>query len=188
MSRSKKVSRSFQLPITLSRHVLISCLVLLIALAIDIAGGLPFLLVAAAVVVTGISLYTRQGTDQVLDRIAVLVGGSRNFFLLIGIVVGISLIAHGAPGHTQLFEGAKKAADDGIGDYIGDDAGNMILIITFAMWALIAVGGIAVIAGGISQNVMVLSGGLVLFFGVAILMAVLQFSDGLLFGAPAADS
>ena len=49
------------------------------------------------------------------------------------------------------------------------------------MWALAAVGGIATIAGGAVQNVLVLVGGLVLFFGMAVLIMVLEFSDNLLF-------
>ena len=152
------------------------------ALTAYIAGGFSFLFVSTAVVVTGLSLLTGQGTEQILNRAATSVGGSRNLFLLISLFVGLSLIAHSIPAHAQLFEGARSAADEGVGTYIGDDASNIITVITFAMWALIAAGGIAVIAGGMLQNVMVLVGGLVLFFGVAILMAVLEFSDGLLFG------
>ena len=182
-ARSKRPLSSFQLPATLSRRLLVLCLSL-IALAVGIAGGLPFLLVAAAITVTGFSLYTRQGTDRIINRVAASVGGSRNLFLLLSLVVGVSLVAHGAPGHAQLFDGARDAADSGIGTYIGtEESSSIIDILTFAMWALVVVGALAAIAGGVAQSVQVLVGGLTLFFGMAILIGVLEFADGLLFGA-----
>ena len=154
------------------------------ASTVTTADGISLLLMTAAVVITGISLYTRKGTDQILNRVAASVGGSRNLFLLLGIVVGLSLLIHGAPGHAQLFDGARDAADSGIGTYIGtEESSSIIDILTFAMWALVVVGALAAIAGGVSQSVQVLVGGLTLFFGMAILIGVLEFADGLLFGS-----
>lgn len=153
------------------------------ATAIGITGGLPLLLTVSAISITGISLYTGKGTEQVLNRLPSFVGGSRNLFLLIAAVVGISLISHGQPAYA-LFDGAKGAASSGIGTYIGEEESTSLIdTITFAMWALAAVGGIATIAGGAMQNIMVLVGGLVLFFGMAVLIGVLEFSDKLLFSA-----
>lgn len=151
------------------------------AIAMGLAGGLPFLLIATAVVVTALSLFTGQSTDKILSRLPTAVGGSRNLFIFFGIAIGISLLAHGQPSYA-IFDGAKKAANGGIGKYIGtDESTSLIDTITFGMWALAAVGGIATIAGGAVQNVMVLVGGLVLFFGMAVLIGVLEFTDNLLF-------
>ena len=152
--------------------------------ALSITGGIPLLFLFITIGVTGISLYTRKGTEQVLSRLLSFVGGSRNLFLLIGLVVGVSLLAHGQPSYAQLFGGAKDAADSGIGTYIGTDESTSIIdILTFAMWAFIAVGAIGIIIGGAVQNIQILVGGLTLFFGMAILIGVLEFADGLLFGS-----
>ena len=156
----------------------------IVAVAIGIAGGIPLLFLSAAISVTGISLYTRKSAEQILNRLPSCFGGSRNLFLFIGLVVGVSLLAHGQPSYAQLFEGAKDAADSGIGAYIGTDESTSIIdILTFAMWAFVAVGAIGIIIGGAVQNLQVLVGGLTLFFGMAILIGVLEFTDGLLFGS-----
>ena len=153
------------------------------AIAMGIAGGVPFLFLSVAISITGVSLYTRKGTEQILNRLPSFVGGSRNLFLLVGLVIGVSLLAHGQPSYAQLFDGARDAADSGIGAYIGTDESTSIIdVLTFAMWALIVVGAIGVIIGGISQNAQILVGSLALFFGIAILIGVLEFTDGLLFG------
>ena len=167
---------------TVKRRPLFPLLVaVVIATAIGIAGGLPLLLLAIAISVTGLSLYTGEGTEQILNRLPAFVGGSRRLFLLLAVVVGASVLAHGEPSYA-LFEGAKKAAQSGIGEYIGkDEATSLIDTVIFGMWILAAVGGIATIAGGALQNIMVLVGGLTLFFGMAVLIGVLQFTDGLLF-------
>lgn len=154
----------------------------LIAIAIGVTGGLPLLLIGTAVGVSGISLYTGQSTEQILNRLTARVGGLRNVFIFLGVVLGISLLMHGSPADAQLFEGAKDAAEDGIGTYIGTEATtNIISTLTFAMWAIAAVGGLAALAGGVLQNVMVLVGGLMLFFGMAVIIMVLEFSDNLIF-------
>ncbi|PZO10345.1 MAG: hypothetical protein DCF25_20680 [Leptolyngbya foveolarum] len=156
----------------------------LASIAMGVVGGLPLLFVATAISVTGISLYKGKGTKPILNRLPVLVSSSRNLFLLVGLVIGVSLLTQGQPSYAQLFEGAKGAADSGIGAYIGtDEATSIIDIITFAMWALLAVGAIGTIIGGASQSIQVLVGGLTLFFGMAILIGVLEFTDGLLFGS-----
>lgn len=156
----------------------------IVAITLVIAGDIPLLFLSVAIGVTGISLYTRKGAEQIIDRLPSFVGGSRNLFLLIGLVVGVSLLAHGVPAHAQLFDGARDAADSGIGTYIGtDESSSIIDILTFAIWALVVVGALAAIAGGVSQSVQVLVGGLTLFFGMAILIGVLEFTDGLLFGS-----
>ena len=105
-------------------------------------------------------------------------------FVMLAIILGVSLLAQGAPAHAQLFDGARDAADSGIGAYIGTDESTSIIdVLTFAMWALIVVGAIGVIVGGVSQNAQILVGSLSLFFGIAILIGVLEFTDGLLFGS-----
>ena len=155
-----------------------------VAIALSVAGGVPLLFLSVAIGVTGISLYTRKDIKRILNRLPSFVGGSRNLFLLIGLVVGVSLLAHGQPSYAQLFGGAKDAADSGIGTYIGTDESTSIIdILTFAMWAFVAVGAIGIIIGGAVQNIQVLVGGLTLFFGMAILIGVLEFTDGLLFGS-----
>ncbi|EDX82745.1 hypothetical protein S7335_1048 [Synechococcus sp. PCC 7335] len=149
---------------------------------VGVTGGLPILLIATAVIVTASSLYTGQSTEQILNRLTASVGGIRNIFLFLGVVLGISLLMHGSPADAALFEGAKKAAKDGIGTYIGtNETTNMISALTFALWAFGVVGALAVLAGGVAQNVMVLAGGLTLFFGIAIIIMVLEFSDKLIF-------
>ena len=154
------------------------------AIALGVTGGIPLLFLTVTIGVTGVSLYTRKDIEQVLNRLPSFVGGSRNLFLLIGLVVGVSLLAHGQPSYAQLFDGAKDAADSGIGTYIGTDESTSIIdILTFAMWAFIAVGAIGIIIGGAVQNIQILVGGLTLFFGMAILIGVLEFADGLLFGS-----
>ena len=156
----------------------------IMAIALGISGGIPLLLLSVAISATGISLYTHKGTDKIIDRLPSFASGSRNLFLLIGLVVGVYLLAHGVPAHAQLFDGARDAADSGIGTYIGtEESSSIIDILTFAMWALVVVGALAAIAGGVSQSVQVLVGGLTLFFGMAILIGVLEFTDGLLFGS-----
>ena len=118
------------------------------------------MLLGIAVAVTGFSLYTGQSTDQILNRLSDSTGGMRNVFLFLAVTLGLSVLLHGGPAHA-LFEGAKNAANDGIGAYIGEDhATNIISTITFGMWAFAAIGGIAIIAGGALQNIMVLVGGL----------------------------
>lgn len=154
------------------------------AIALGIAGGIPLLFLSVTIGVTGISLYTRKDAEQILDRLPSLTGGSRNLFVLVGLVIGVSLLAHGQPSYAQLFDGAKDAADSGIGAYIGTEESTSIIdILTFAMWAFIAVGAIGIIIGGAVQNIQILVGGLTLFFGMAILIGVLEFADGLLFGS-----
>ena len=153
------------------------------ASALSLAGGIPLLFLSVAISVTGISLYTRKGTEQILNRLPSFVGGSHDLFMLISLVIGVSLLIHGHPSYAQLFAGAKDAADSGIGTYIGTDESTSIIdILTFAMWAFVAVGAIGIIIGGAVQNIQVLVGGLTLFFGMAILIGVLEFTDGLLFG------
>ncbi len=151
--------------------------------AIGLVGGLPILLLSLIGGITAASLFSRHRTDQLLDRLATSAGGWHVLFWGIAAVVGISLISHGQPAYA-LFDGAKGAASSGIGTYIGEEESTSLIdTITFAMWALAAVGGIATIAGGAMQNIMVLVGGLVLFFGMAVLIGVLEFSDKLLFSA-----
>jgi hypothetical protein len=142
---------------------------------------LSMLLLSLVIGVTGISLLTRHSTDEVLNNFARLVGGWNVLFIALAAIVGLSLLSHGQPAYA-LFDGAKGAASSGIGKYIGkEESTSLIDTITFGMWALAAVGGIATIAGGAVQNVMVLVGGLMLFFGMAVLIGVLEFTDGLLF-------
>ena len=149
-----------------------------------IIGGYSLLLASAALGIVAATLVTDQNASKMLNRPPAFVGGSRNLFLLVGLVVGISLLAHGVPAHAQLFDGARDAADSGIGAYIGTDESTSIIdVLTFAMWALIVVGAIGVIVGGVSQNAQILVGSLSLFFGIAILIGVLEFTDGLLFGS-----
>lgn len=151
------------------------------AMALGLMGGFPLLLLSIIGGVTVASLITQQSTDQLLNRLAILVGGWQVLFWAIAAVISISLIAQGQPAYA-LFDGAKEAASSGIGTYIGEaESTSLIDTITFGMWALAAVGGIATIAGGAIQNVLVLVGGLVLFFGMAVLIGVLEFTDGLLF-------
>ncbi|NJM98752.1 MAG: hypothetical protein HC800_17775 [Phormidesmis sp. RL_2_1] len=129
------------------------------------------------------ALLTAQRTDQLLNRCAAFVGGWNVLFMLLAVAIGLSLLNHSQPAYA-LFDGAKEAASSGIGTYIGEEESTSLIdTITFGMWALAAVGGIATIAGGAIQNVLVLVGGLVLFFGMAVLIGVLEFTDGLLFGS-----
>ena len=122
-----------------------------------------------------------RSTDQILDKLAMSVGGWRVLFIALAIAFSLSLIAHGQPAYA-LFTGARDAAKSGIGKYIEEDnATSLIDTITFGMWALAAIGGIAVIAGGATQNIQVLIGGIVLFFGMAVLIGLLEFTDGLIF-------
>ena len=73
--------------------------------------------------------------------------------------------------------------------YIGtDESSSIIDILTFAMWALVVVGALAAIAGGVSQSVQVLVGGLTLFFGMAILIGVLEFTRWLIVRLLAEDA
>ena len=159
-----------------------------VAVLIGIAGGLPLLVVSAVVGITATALFTGQSTGQSTDQIInhLLFSKSRRkmLFVMLAIILGVSLLAHGAPAHAQLFDGARDAADSGIGAYIGTDESTSIIdVLTFAMWALIVVGAIGVIVGGVSQNAQILVGSLSLFFGIAILIGVLEFTDGLLFGS-----
>lgn len=148
---------------------------------VSLCGALPLLLIAVVGGVTVASLLTKQSTDRLLNQLAAFVGGWNVLFLALAAAFGIALLLHGQPAHA-VFEGAKGAANKGIGKYIGEEeATSLIDTITFGMWALAAVGGIATIAGGAIQNVLVLVGGLVLFFGMAVLIGVLEFADGLLF-------
>lgn len=148
---------------------------------VSLCGALPLLLIAIVGSVTVASLLTKQSTDRLLNQLAAFIGGWNVLFLALAAAFGISLLLHGHPAHA-VFDGAKDAANTGIGRHIGEDeATSMIDTIIFAMWAFVAVGGIATIAGGVIQNVMVLVGGLTLFFGVAVLIGVLEFADGLLF-------
>ena len=159
-------------------------MVYIATVGISMTGGLTALLTLAALGITITIIATGQSADKILSRLPAFVGGSRNLFLLIGLVVGASLLAYGIPAQAQLFDGAKSAADSGIGTYIGTEESTSIIdIITFAMWAFVAVGAIGIIIGGAVQNIQVLVGGLTLFFGMAILIGVLEFTDGLLFGS-----
>lgn len=153
-------------------------------IAIALAGGLSLLVATVIVGITTATLFTNQSIGQILKRLPSSLGGWRTLFIMLSVVLGVSLLVHGQPADAQLFEGAKGAAESGIGTYIGSEESTSIIdVITFGMWALAAVGGIAVIAGGAAQNIQVLIGGLVLFFGMAVLIGVLEFTDGLLFGA-----
>lgn len=155
-----------------------------VAVLIGIAGGLPLLLISAVVSITAAALFTGQSTNQIINRLSSSKGRRKTLFVMLAIVLGVSLLAHGVPAHAQLFDGARDAADSGIGTYIGtEESSSIIDILTFAMWALVVVGALAAIAGGVSQSVQVLVGGLTLFFGMAILIGVLEFTDGLLFGS-----
>ncbi len=148
---------------------------------IGLVGGLPILLLSLIGGITVASLFSRHKTDQLLDRFAASAGGWHVLFWAIAAVVSLSFVAHGQPAYA-LFDGAKEAASSGIGAYIGEEESTSLIdTITFGMWALAAVGGIATIAGGAIQNVLVLVGGLVLFFGMAVLIGVLEFTDNLLF-------
>ncbi len=172
-----------QLPATVIRNAPVVGLSLA-GIAIGAVGGFSLLFAAVAIGATGISLCKGRRAEQILNRLPVFVGGSRNLFLIVGLIVGVSLLIQGQPSYAQLFEGAKGAADSGIGAYIGtEEATSIIDIITFAMWALLAVGAIGTIIGGASQSIQILIGGLTLFFGMAILIGVLEFTDGLLFGS-----
>ncbi len=150
---------------------------------LSLCGALPFLLIAIIGGVTVASLLTRQSTDRLINRFAASMGGWNVLFVMLATAFGLSLLTHGQPAYA-LFDGAKDAANSGIGTYIGEaEATSIIDIIVFGMWALAAVGGIATIAGGALQNIMVLVGGMVLFFGMAVLIGVLEFTDGLLFAS-----
>lgn len=154
-----------------------------VAVLVGIAGGLPLLWVSVALGITTAALFTDESTDQILDRLSCPTGNWRTLLIVLAIVLGVSVLAHGQPAYA-LFDGAKEAASSGIGTYIGEEESvSLIDTITFGMWALAAVGGIAVIAGGAAQNIQVLIGGLVLFFGMAVLIGVLEFTDSLLFSA-----
>ncbi len=157
-----------------------------IVLGIVAAGGFPFLLLGIAVAATVLSLCTGQSTDQILNRFSDSAGGMRNVFLFLAVALSVSILLHGGPAHA-LFDGAKRAASDGIGQYVGEnEAVSIITTITFGMWTFAAVGGIAILAGGTLQNIMVLVGGLTLFFGMIVLIMVLEFSDRLIFALPKA--
>ena len=151
------------------------------AMTLGLMGGFPLLLVSIISGVTAISLLTKQSTDRLLNRFATLLGGWNVVFMAVAAALCLSLLSQGQPAYA-LFDGAKDAASSGIGAYIGEEESTSLIdTITFGMWALAAVGGIATIAGGAVQNVLVLVGGLVLFFGMAVLIMVLEFSDNLLF-------
>ncbi len=151
------------------------------AMTLGLMGGFPLLLVSIISGVTVASLLTKQSTDRLLNRFATFIGGWNVLFVAIAAALGLSLLSQGQPAYA-LFDGAKDAASSGIGKYIGEEESTSLIdTITFGMWALAAVGGIATIAGGAIQNVLVLVGGLVLFFGMAVLIGVLEFTDGLLF-------
>lgn len=152
-----------------------------IAMTLGLMGGFPLLLLSIISGVTAMSLLTKQSTDRLLNRFATFIGGWNVLFVAIAAAFGLSLLLHSQPAYA-LFDGARDAASSGIGAYIGEEESmSLIDTITFGMWALAAVGGIATIAGGAIQNVLVLVGGLVLFFGMAVLIMVLEFSDNLLF-------
>ena len=151
--------------------------------AIALIGGAPVLLLSLIGGITVASFFSRSSANQLLDRFAMSVGGWKPLFLILATAAGLTLLLHGQPAHA-LFDGAKEAASSGIGTYIGEEESvSLIDTITFGMWALAAVGGIAVIAGGAAQNIQVLIGGLVLFFGMAVLIGVLEFTDSLLFSS-----
>ena len=163
------------------RSGLKSLLIISAIVAIGLIGGLPMLLLSLAGGITVASLFSRRSTDQILDKLATSVGGWRVLFIALAIAFSLSLIAHGQPAYA-LFTGARDAAKSGIGKYIEEEnATSLIDTITFGMWALAAIGGIAVIAGGATQNIQVLIGGIVLFFGMAVLIELLEFTDGLIF-------
>lgn len=150
---------------------------------LSLCGALPLLLASIVGGVTVASLLTQQSTDSVLNRFAASTGGWNVLFIAVAAAFGLSLLSQGQPAYA-LFDGARDAASSGIGTYIGEEESmSLIDTITFGMWALAAVGGIATIAGGAIQNVLVLVGGLVLFFGMAVLIGVLEFTDTLLFSS-----
>lgn len=154
------------------------------AVLIGISGGLPLLLASAAFGIAAAAFLTGKNTDQIINRLLSSKGKRKTLFVMLAVILGTILLAHGMPAHAQLFDGAKGAADSGIGTYIGTDESTSIIdILTFAMWAFVAVGAIGIIIGGAVQNIQVLVGGLTLFFGMAILIGVLEFTDGLLFGS-----
>jgi|GEM_PF-3070475 len=166
----------------LSKFVFLSSLFTTVSL-VTIAGGLPLVLASATVGVIAVATLTGNNIHQQFHPFAASVSGRRTLFGLLCVALCIFLLAQGQPAHA-LFDGAKEAASSGIGTYIGaEESLSLINTITFGMWALAAVGGIAVIAGGAAQNIQVLIGGLVLFFGMAVLIGVLEFTDGLLFSS-----
>ncbi|MEL6601737.1 MAG: hypothetical protein AAFP20_00745 [Cyanobacteria bacterium J06614_10] len=131
--------------------------------------------------ITATSLLTKQSTDRLFNQMATFIGGWNVLFLALATAFGISLLIHGQPAYA-VFEGAKSAADNGIGKYIGTDESTSIIdTLLFAFWAIAAIGGLAAVAGGIVQQIQILAGGLLLFFGMAVLIGVLEFADGLLF-------
>ena len=160
---------------------LVSTATVVALVAIGIIGGISLLLVAIAGGLTVASLLSRRSVEQLLAEFANLLGGWNVLLIALAIAFSLSFLAHAQPAYA-LFDGAKEAASSGIGTYIGEEESTSLIdTITFGMWALAAVGGIATIAGGAIQNVLVLVGGLVLFFGMAVLIGVLEFTDGLLF-------
>lgn len=161
----------------------LSFAVTLAAAGIGLFGGLPLLLLCIAGGITVASVISRKPTDQLLNQFAAVMGGWRAVFMGLAALVGLSLLIQGDAAYA-LFEGAKSAAKSGIGQYIGDtEATSLIDTVVFGMWILAAIGGIATIAGGAIQNVMVLVGGIVLFFGMAVLIGLLEFTDNLLFSS-----
>lgn len=164
---------------------------------LTIMGWLPLLLVSLAVGITLSAIVTQRSTDKVLNQLLVGLNGlnptsslafitntvrHRKVFLLgLGTALGLLLLTHGQPAHA-LFDEAREAATGGIGQYIGEEESTSIIdTLLFGMWTLAAVGGLAAIAGGVSQQVQVLVGGIILFFGMAVLIGILEFTSKLLF-------
>ena len=159
----------------------VSAALIFALVGIGIVGGISLLLTGIAGGLTVASLLNRRSIDRLLAEFASFIGGWNILLITLAIAFSLSLLAHAQPAYA-LFDGAKEAASSGIGTYIGEEESTSLIdTITFGMWVLAAVGGIATIAGGAIQNVLVLVGGLVLFFGMAVLIGVLEFTDGLLF-------
>lgn len=180
LAKNKRFQRSL-IPTTTLSHRIFSGTLLATATAIAITGGLPLLLAALGIGLTAVAVFTKTPIGVLLDNIAAALGGWQR---IVGVMAGlmvVSLLSQGQPAHA-IFDGARNAASKGIGKYIGTaEATSLIDTLLFAFWALAAVGGLAAIAGGVSQQIQVLVGGLILFFGMAVLIGILEFTDGILF-------
>lgn len=157
------------------------CLLIAFGFSLSTTGGLPLLLFISGFIVTAYSLLSGRSVNDILDQVAAAVGGWKWLFSAFALLAFASLLTHGQPAYA-LFQGAKTAASNGIGKYIGEtESTSLINTLLFAFWALAAVGGLAAVAGGVMQQIQVLVGGLVLFFGMAVLVGVLEFTDKVLF-------
>lgn len=148
------------------------------------SGTLPLALTAIAGGALAAHYSPWGGTkpiEQTLNEAALYLGGWNRIFSVLGIAAFVSVLCIGDPAFA-LFDGAKSAASSGVGQYIGEAESTSLLdTLIFGLWALFVVACIAIIAGGVSQNVQMLVGGVIGFLSVSVVIALLEFSDRLLF-------